>query len=84
MKDYWYLREGDFRPEKIDELCRSWKRSRRSIVEFLSQNGNVFTSKEDAVEASRVVRAALISHQELRGRLAEIRIAVDIPRYDEG
>ena len=84
MQEYWYLREGDFRPEKIDELCRSWKRSRRSIVEFLSQNGNVFTTKEAAEEASHVVRAALISHQELRGRVSEIRIAVDIPRYDEG
>lgn len=59
MKNYWYLREGDFLPEEIDVLCRSWKRSRRSIVKFLSANANIFTSKEDAMQASRVVRAAL-------------------------
>lgn len=84
MKEYWYLREGDFRPESIDTIYKNWHRSRRSIVEFLSQNGNIFTSRNDAEEASRVVRAALISHQELRGHLAEIRIDVDIPQYDEG
>lgn len=84
MKEYWYLREGDFRPEPIESICKSWHRSRRSIVEFLSQNGNIFTTRKDAEEASRVVRAALIAHQELRGHLAEIRIDVDIPRYDEG
>lgn len=83
-KEYWYLREGDFRPEPIESICNSWHRSRRNIVEFLSQNGNIFTSRKDAEEASRVVRAALISHQELRGHLAEIRIDVDIPLYDEG
>lgn len=84
MKEYWYLREGDFRPEPIDTICKNWHRSRRSIVEFLSQNGNILMSKESAEEASRVVRAALIAHQELRGHLAEIRTDVDIPRYDEG
>lgn len=84
MKEYWYLREGDFRPELIDNLCKSWHKSRRTIVEFLSREGNIFTSRDDADEASRVVRAALISHQELRGHLAEIRIDVDTPRYDEG
>lgn len=83
-KEYWYLREGDFRPEPIESICKSWHRSRRSIVEFLSQNGNIFTSRKEAEEASRIVRAALISHQELRGHLAEIRIDVDIPQYDEG
>ncbi len=84
MKEYWYLREGDFLPETIDIICKSWKKSRRSIVEFLSKSANIFTSKEDAMRASRVVRAALIAHQELQGHLAEIRTAVDIPRYDEG
>ncbi len=84
MKEYWYLREGDFRPERIDVICESWHRSRRSVVEFLSENGNIFMSKDSAEEASRVVRAALIAHQELRGHLAGIRIDVDIPRFDEG
>lgn len=84
MKEYWYLREGDFLPEPIDSICKSWKRSRRSVVEFLSASANIFTSKEDAEEASRIVRAALIAHQVRRGLIAEIRTAVDIPPYDEG
>ena len=84
MKEYWYLREGDFFPENISTLCSCWKRSRRSVVEFLSENANVFTSREDAEKASRIVRAALISHQALQGHLAEIRTAVDIPPVDEG
>ena len=65
MKEYWYLREGDFRPEPIESICKSWHRSRRSIVEFLSQNGNIFKSKEAAEEASHVVRAALKEHSNL-------------------
>lgn len=84
MKEYWCLRGGDIRPELIDEICKIWHRSRRSIVEYLSQTGNIFVSKQDAEYASRAVHAALIVHQKLRGHLAEIRIDVDIPQYDEG
>ena len=84
MKQYWYLREGDFLPEEIDTICRSWKRSRRSIVEFLSASANIFTSREDADEASRIVRSALIAHQVRQGRISEIRTDVDIPPYADG
>ena len=84
QKQYWYLREGDFLPEPIDSICNSWYRSRRSMVKFLSEQANIFTSREDAEEASRIVRAALIAHQVRRGLIAEIRTAVDIPPYDEG
>lgn len=84
MKEYWYLREGDFLPERIDSLCKDWHKSRRSIVEFLSESGNIFTSREDANAASCEVRAALIAHQVRQGRISEIHIGVDIPRYDEG
>lgn len=62
-KEYWYLREGDFLPEPIDSICKSWKKSRHSIVEFLSASANIFTSREDAEEASHVVRAALIAYR---------------------
>lgn len=84
MKEYWYLREGDFLPEEIGTICKSWKRSRHSIVEFLTSVGNIFASRQEAEEASRFVRAALITHQALQGHLAEIRTDVDIPPYDEG
>ena len=63
MKEYWYLREGDFLPEPIDSICKSWKWSRHSIVEFLSASANIFTSREEAEEASRIVRAALIAYR---------------------
>lgn len=84
MKEYWYLREGDFLPEPIDSICKSWKQSRHSIVEFLSASSNIFTSREEAEEASRIVRAALIAHQVRQGQVAEIRTAVDIPPFENG
>lgn len=84
MKHYWYLREGDFLPEEIGTFCKNWNRSRRSVVEFLSSCGNIFTSRESAEEASIVMRGELIAHQARKGRLAEIRIDVDIPELSEG
>lgn len=84
MKEYWYLREGDFLPEPIGSLCKSWKRSRHFVVEFLSKSANIFTSREDAEKASHIVRAALIAHQALEGHIAEIHTDVDIPPVDEG
>lgn len=84
MKEYWYLREGDFFPEKIESICKEWNRSRRSIVKFLAQSGNVFTSRKEAEEASREVRAALIAHQVRRGHISRIHTDVDIPPYEDG
>lgn len=84
MKEYWYLREGDFLPEPIDSICNSWYRSRRSMVKFLSKHANIFTSRDEAEEASRIVREVLFNHQLLRGLNAEINTANDIPPCDEG
>ena len=81
MKKYWYLREGDFLPEEIESLCRSWKRSRESIIEFLSRHGNIFPSRESAEAASKVVRGALIAHQVQSGLRVRIHIDVDNPEY---
>lgn len=83
MKEYWYLRDGDFLPEKIETLCDNWNRSRMSIIEFLSQNNNLFASRDDALVASNVVRAVLKSLQEPPGRLSEIHIDVDRPECAE-
>lgn len=79
MKEYWYLREGDFLPEKIETLCDNWKRSRKTIIEFLSQNGNIFPSRKSADMASQAVRNALIAHQAQTGHLSRTHIDVDIP-----
>lgn len=79
MKEYWYLREGDFLPEKIETLCDNWKRSRETIIKFLSQNGNIFPSRNSADMASQAVRNALIAHQVQTGHLSGIHIDVDNP-----
>ena len=82
MKEYWYLREGDFRPERIEVMCKNWHRSRRSIVEFLSENGNIFTSKAEAEAASAFIRSSLIGFQPWKRRIAEIHIAFDCSTPD--
>ena len=82
MEKLYYLREGDFLPEPIETLCTAWRRNLDSIVEFLSKNGNIFTTKEDALEASKVVRSALIAHQVRQGHHVEIRISADSLRQD--
>lgn len=84
MKQYWYLREGDFLPEEIETLCKNWHRCCRHIVEFLSESGNIFESKEEAMQASMKVREVIIIHQVRQGRIAKIHTDVDIPQYDEG
>lgn len=83
MKEYWYLREGDFLPEEIDTLCRNWKCSRSSIVEFLSNCGNIFENKEEAEEVSMKVREVLLVHQLHQGHLSRIHIHVDTPGCGE-
>lgn len=79
MKEYWYLRDGDFLPEKIETLCENWKRTRREIVEFLSRQGNIFESREEAMEVSMNIRGVVIAHQVRQGRLEGIRIDIDNP-----
>lgn len=66
MKEYWYLREGDFLPERIESLCNNWKRSRESIIRFLSESANIFSSKEDALAAYQAVRTVLAGHRALK------------------
>lgn len=82
MKDYWYLREGDFLPEPVSSICDSWHRSQEAMIEFLSQRGNIFTSRQEAQEASDAVLATLFAHQLHQGRRVRIRIDVGIPRCD--
>ena len=66
MEDLYYLREGDFLPEPIESICKSWHRCLDNMIEFLSENNNLFTSKEEANEASRAIRSvlsAIAAHQ---------------------
>ena len=59
MEELYYLREGDFLPELIESICKSWHRCRANMIEFLSESNNLFASKEEAMEASRAVRSLL-------------------------
>ena len=66
MENLYYLREGDFLPEPIESICDSWHRSRTNMIIFLSKNNNLFTSKEEAMKASRIIRSvlsAMTAHQ---------------------
>ena len=68
MEELYYLREGDFLPEPIESICKSWHRGRKSMIEFLSENNNLFTSKEEAMEASRAVRSLLSTFAARQGQ----------------
>ena len=59
MEELYYLREGDFLPEPIESICKSWHRCRANMIEFLSESNNLFASKEEEMEASRAVRSLL-------------------------
>ena len=81
---YWYLRIGDFLPERIETMCRTWKRCPEHIIEFLAENANIFTSREEAQRASDAVRSMLRSSPGLQERLEEIRKDVDIHGFGRG
>lgn len=66
MENLYYLCDGDFFPEPIESICKSWHRCRANMIEFLSESNNLFASKEEANEASRAIRSvlsAIAAHQ---------------------
>ena len=68
MEELYYLREGDFLPEPIESICKSWHRCRANMIEFLSECNNLFASKEEANEASRAIRSVLSAIAAHQGR----------------
>lgn len=72
MEELYYLREGDFLPEPIESICKSWHRCRANMIEFLSENNNLFYSKEEAMAASRAVRSLLFAIAAHQGRQAPL------------
>lgn len=72
MEELYYLREGDFLPEPIESICKSWHRFRENMVEFLYENNNLFASKEEAMEASRAVRSLLFDITDRQGQQAPL------------
>lgn len=60
FSDYWYLREGDFRPEPIANIFGGSYYNKR-FLEEMEELGNLFTTKEEAARASEEIRDYLRS-----------------------
>ena len=58
--DYWFLREGDFKPERISEF-NNGNFSAILAIPLLKKAGNLFPTREKAAEASEKVRRFLLS-----------------------
>lgn len=56
---HWYLREGDFLPEPASSLFGGKGISCQAHLDILVEAGNLFQSKEEALQASRAVRELL-------------------------
>ena len=76
MKEYWYLREGDFRPEPVETICKNRNQSREEVLRFLSQNGNLFYTARAAEVAASVVRSCLL-FQPWGKRIKEFHVVID-------
>ncbi|MCM1077782.1 MAG: hypothetical protein NC411_10530 [Bacteroides sp.] len=59
MNEHWYLRHGDFRPEKLQSGETLGYPNAQITLEQLSNAGNLFASEQDAIEASIAVRSEL-------------------------
>lgn len=59
--DYWYLREGDFRPEHISECFNGSGVWNERGLKLFKEAGNLFLTKEEATIASEKVREFLCS-----------------------
>ncbi len=64
-EDKWTLRPGDFRPERLNDILDIIGYSKRA-VEQMRISGNLFDSKDEAIEASIAVRAELTKMQFIR------------------
>ena len=59
--DFWYLREGDFRPEHISECFNGRGVWTEKDLKLFKEAGNLFPTREDAMAASEKVREFLCS-----------------------
>ena len=67
VQTLWYLREGDFLPERVESFCQTWKREREFAIKFLAGSCNLFSSKEEAEVAIRSILIGRQALKELRG-----------------
>lgn len=58
---YWFLREGDFRPEQVKTFNGGKGIMIKSEIKLLKEAGNLFPTKEEAAIASEKVREFLCS-----------------------
>ena len=59
-EDYWYLREGDFRPEPVKGIFNG-NGCCKKFIEEMKDLGNLFPTREEAAKASDDIRAYLRS-----------------------
>lgn len=59
MKEYWYLRNGDLRPEIVDKDHAAGYANMRIALEQLAESGNLFDSEACAAQASKEIRRLL-------------------------
>lgn len=57
---YWYLREGDFRPEPIKGIFNG-NGCCKKFIEEMKYLGNLFPTREEAAKVSDDIRAYLRS-----------------------
>lgn len=60
MKEYWYLRNGDFRPEILGKDNAGYA-NRRIALEQLAEAGNLFYDENCAIQVSDQIRDLLRS-----------------------
>lgn len=58
--NWYYLREGDFFPERVGDSKYSHD---RTMLQIFIENGSIFPTKEEAAAAGRFIRAFLSAYQ---------------------
>lgn len=59
-KDWYFLRDGDFLPERVSDS--KYHHDRHMLQIFIS-NGALFENKEDAINAGNAIRSFLLGNQ---------------------
>lgn len=60
LQDWFFLRDGDFLPERV---CDSKYHHDRNMLQIFKANGALFEKKEDAIQAGNAIRAFLLGNQ---------------------
>lgn len=59
--NFWFLREGDFRPEQVKNFNGGRGIETKNDLKLLKEAGNLFSTKEEAAIASEKLREFICS-----------------------